>query len=47
VNGLLLEHLEDIPEPGTGVKIAGYPIEILQAQERVIKSVRIFPRHPA
>lgn len=47
VNGLLLEHLQDIPEPGTGVKIAGYPIEILQAQERVIKSVRIFPRHPA
>jgi Mg2+/Co2+ transporter CorB len=47
VNGLLLEHLQDIPEPGTGVKIAGYPIEILQAQERVIKSVRIFPRLPA
>jgi Mg2+/Co2+ transporter CorB len=47
VNGLLLEHLQDIPEPGTGVKISGYPIEILQAQERVIKSVRIFPRHPA
>jgi Mg2+/Co2+ transporter CorB len=47
INGLLLEHLQDIPEPGTGVKIAGYPIEILQAQERVIKSVRIFPRRSA
>ena len=46
VNGLLLEHLQDIPEPGTSVKIAGYPIEILQAQERVIRSVRIFPRLP-
>jgi len=44
INGLLLEHLQDIPEPGTSVKIAGYPIEILQAQERVIRSVRIFPR---
>jgi len=44
INGLLLEHLEDIPEPGTGVKIAGYPIEIVQAQEHVIRSVRIFPR---
>jgi Mg2+/Co2+ transporter CorB len=47
VNGLLLEHLQDIPEPGTSVKIAGYPIEILQAQQRVIRSVRIFPRRPA
>jgi Mg2+/Co2+ transporter CorB len=47
VNGLLLEHLQDIPEPGTSVKIAGYPIEILQAQQRVIRSVRIFPRRAA
>src|SRR6476660_8739124 len=26
LNGLILEHLEDIPEPGTTVKIADYPI---------------------
>ena len=43
LNGLILEHLEDIPEPGTVVKIAGHPIEILQTQHRAIRSARIFP----
>jgi len=43
LNGLILEHLRDIPEPGTSVKIAGYPLEILQTQDRVIKSVRLLP----
>lgn len=41
LNGLILEHLQDIPEPGTSVKIAGYPMEILQTHDRVIKSVRL------
>ena len=43
-NGLILEHLEDIPEPGTSVKIAKYPIEIVQTQDRAVKSARIYPR---
>ncbi|HWQ37466.1 MAG TPA: HlyC/CorC family transporter [Burkholderiales bacterium] len=43
LNGLILEHLQTIPEPGTSVKLAGYPIEILQTQDRVIKSVRLLP----
>jgi Mg2+/Co2+ transporter CorB len=43
LNGLILEHLRDIPEPGTSVKIAGFPMEILQTQDRVIKSVRLLP----
>lgn len=43
LNGLILEHLQVIPEPGTSVKIAGYPMEILQTQDRVIKSVRLLP----
>jgi Mg2+/Co2+ transporter CorB len=44
LNGLILEHLQDIPEPGTSVRIAGYPMEILQTQDRVIKSVRLLPQ---
>ncbi len=44
LNGLILEHLEDIPEPGTTVKIAGVPIEIVQTQDRAVRSARIFPR---
>lgn len=44
LNGLILEHLQDIPEPGTTVLIQGYPLEIVQTQEKVIKAVRIYPR---
>ncbi|MHB0990202.1 MAG: HlyC/CorC family transporter [Burkholderiales bacterium] len=44
INGLILEHLEAIPEAGTTLKIAEYPIEIIQVQERLVKTARIFPR---
>ena len=43
LNGLILEHLEDIPEAGISLKIAGCPIEIVQTQDRTVKVVRIFP----
>jgi Mg2+/Co2+ transporter CorB len=43
LNGLVLEHFQDIPEAGTSLKIAGYPMEIVQTQDRVVKVVRIFP----
>jgi Mg2+/Co2+ transporter CorB len=46
MNGLLLEHLEDIPEPGVAVKIAGYPIDIVQVQDKMVKVVRL-KRGPA
>ncbi|HEX4943692.1 MAG TPA: HlyC/CorC family transporter [Usitatibacteraceae bacterium] len=44
VNGLVLEALEDIPEPGTALIIAGHPMEILQVQNRMVKVVRIRAR---
>jgi Mg2+/Co2+ transporter CorB len=44
INGLLLEQLEDIPEGGTTLNIAGHPIEIMQVQNRMVKVVRIQPR---
>ena len=44
INGLLLEQLEDIPEPGVAVKIAGYPIEILQTEDTKVKVVRILSK---
>lgn len=43
LNGLILEHFQDIPESGTSLKLAGYPLEVLQTQDRVIKSVRLLP----
>jgi Mg2+/Co2+ transporter CorB len=42
LNGLILEHLQDIPEAGTSLKIGGYPIEIIQTQDRAIKVARLF-----
>ncbi len=32
LNGLILEYLEHIPEPGTSIRLAGYPIEIVQTR---------------
>lgn len=43
LNGLILEHLQDIPEAGTSLKIVDYPIEIIQTQDRVVKVAKIFP----
>ena len=44
INGLVLEALEDIPEPGTAVIVAGHPVEILQVHDRMVKVVRIRSR---
>ena len=47
LNGLIVEHLQDIPEPNTSVKIAGYPMEIVHTQDRIVKAVRMRPPQPA
>jgi Mg2+/Co2+ transporter CorB len=41
---LLLEHLEAMPEAGVSVLIAGYPVEIVQVQDRMVKTAKIGPR---
>lgn len=46
LNGLIVEYLETIPEPGTGLKIKGYPIEIVETNENRVKTARIYPRQP-
>jgi len=43
LNGLILDHLKDMPEAGVSLKIAGYPIEIIQTQDRIVKVARVFP----
>jgi Mg2+/Co2+ transporter CorB len=44
INGLIVELLETIPEPSTCLTISGYPIEIVEADDNRIRSVRIGPR---
>jgi len=46
LNGLILEHLQDIPEAGTSLKVGDYPIEIIQIQDRAVKVARLFPTQP-
>jgi Mg2+/Co2+ transporter CorB len=41
MNGLIIEMLETIPAPGTCLKINGYPIEIVEADDNRIRSVRV------
>jgi Mg2+/Co2+ transporter CorB len=48
LNGLILEHLRDIPEADVSIKIGEVPMEIVHAQGRTVKTVRIFrPALPA
>ena len=43
VNGLIIEYLGAIPEPGTSLMIAGYPIEIMQTAGNAVRTARIIP----
>ncbi len=44
LNGLILEHLEDIPSANISMRISGYPMEILEVENNMIKLVKIFPQ---
>ena len=41
LNGLILEHFRDIPEPGTSARITGHRMDIMQTHDRVVKAVRL------
>jgi Mg2+/Co2+ transporter CorB len=41
VNGLLLEHLETIPDTGTMVRVGNYEFEVLQLGDNAIRTVRV------
>lgn len=42
LNGLIVEHFQDIPEHGVSLKIANIAIEIVQTQDRSIKTARLY-----
>lgn len=44
VNGLILEHMESIPEPGTSVLLDEYAVEIMQTRGTGVSVVKIQPR---
>lgn len=47
LNGLILEHLRDIPEIGVGLRINGVAMEIVQTEDRRVKIVKVYRPVPA
>ena len=43
LNGIILEYMESIPPAGTGLRLLGFPMEILQIKANMIKSIRVWP----
>tara|TARA_B110000240_G_C13465807_1_gene438695 strand:- start:287 stop:1489 length:1203 start_codon:yes stop_codon:yes gene_type:complete len=43
LNGLILEYLEDIPEANISIRLAGYPIEVIEMKDNMVKTVRVIP----
>ncbi|MCI0506068.1 MAG: HlyC/CorC family transporter [Gammaproteobacteria bacterium] len=43
-NGLILEQMQQIPEPGTSILISGYPIEIVQIKDNAVKVAKLNPK---
>ena len=44
LSGLIVEYLEDIPDANISLRIAGYPLEVLEVKENMIKQVKIQPK---
>lgn len=42
LNGLIIEHLQDIPESDLSLRISGVAIEVVQAEDRMVRMARIF-----
>lgn len=43
LNGLILEYLEEIPECKVSLRLAGYPMELVDINENMVKTVRVLP----
>ena len=43
LNGLIIEYLETIPDPGTSLRIDNYSIDVLQTGDNAVKTVRLKP----
>lgn len=44
LNGLIIEYMEMIPEPGTSIKFHDHVLEIIQRDENTVKLVRFHPQ---
>ena len=44
LSGLIVEYLEMLPQVGLCLRLAGYPIEILEIEENTVKTAQIWPK---
>ena len=44
LNGLIVEHLEEIPTTKISTRICGYPMDILEVENNMVKLVKIMPK---
>jgi len=42
LNGLIIEYMEAIPEPGTSLKLYGHPLEIIHTAESAVKTAKFY-----
>lgn len=43
LSGLIVEHLEDIPDAPLSLIISGYPMEVVELKENMVKLVKVMP----
>jgi len=43
INGLIIEFMETIPEPGTSVRLHGHPLEIIKRTKNSVTQVKFYP----
>lgn len=44
LNGLIIEYMETIPDPGTSIRLHGYPLEIIKCDENTVKLVKFYAK---
>lgn len=44
LSGVIIERLETIPEPATCLLLNNYPVEIMQVQDNMVKTAKVFSR---
>ena len=45
MNGIILEYLEYIPDANISLRLSGYPIEVIEIKDNMIKTVRVLPAY--
>jgi Mg2+/Co2+ transporter CorB len=43
ISGLIVEHLETIPEAGTSLRLGDHTVEVLQIADNTVRTARVWP----